>query len=79
MYVGLHGENHEDAARMLASIAVVLMDQGKSAEALAVQEKVLDINRHTLGSDSDDVAMSLFNLGNAYCDQGMLEEGLARF
>ena len=40
--------------------------------------KVLDIRRRTLGSDHDDVAMSLLNLGVAYFEQEMMEEALAR-
>ncbi|NRD90067.1 hypothetical protein C8024_12265 [Sphingopyxis sp. BSNA05] len=55
---------HKQMISILNNISVVLSMTGKAEEALAIQQKVLDIRRETDGTDSSSYAAALFNIGS---------------
>jgi len=56
--------NHKQMISTLNNISVVLSMTGKAEEALAIQQKVLDIRRETDGTESSSYAAALFNIGS---------------
>ncbi|VWX58420.1 CHAT domain-containing tetratricopeptide repeat protein [Sphingorhabdus sp. 109] len=55
---------HKQMISILNNISVVLSMTGKAEEALAIQQKVLDIRRETEGTESSAYAAALFNIGS---------------
>lgn len=56
--------NHKQMISTLNNISVVLSMTGKAAEAITIQQKVLDIRRETDGPESASYAAALFNIGS---------------
>ena len=52
------------------------VDQGRTTEAVAMQQRVLAINEKVAGPDSPDVARALSNLANSYKELGRPAEAV---
>jgi len=83
MLVSLRSEDHQLVGNLLGNLASVLGQlRGKGEQVreqvLAVRQKAHEVTLRAYGSDSDDTVSSLLSLGNAYRDQAMPEEALAR-
>jgi eukaryotic-like serine/threonine-protein kinase len=69
------GNAHQAVAGTLSDLAIVKMDQGSSAEAIALSSEALAIRRAIFGERADVVANSIRNLASIYCRSGLIEKG----
>ncbi|KAL3938790.1 MAG: hypothetical protein SGBAC_006376 [Bacillariaceae sp.] len=68
-----------DTATSYISRAVVLQNQGKLEEAMALYQKALDIRLKVLGPDHEGTAGAYVGLANVEHDQGRPEEAMVLF
>jgi len=68
--VATEGDRVLQEARKLNSDSIRLFREGKYDEALLLSERVLDIREKTLGSDHQDVAIAVNNIGRLYYHKG---------
>ncbi len=61
------------------NMAIVLSEQGKHAEALALYEQALSGFRSSLGDAHPDTLTCMFNIAALWYDQGRHAEALERF
>jgi CHAT domain-containing protein/Tfp pilus assembly protein PilF len=73
------GAEHADTAQSYDNLAITLGDQGKYAEAEAMDRRALAIRLKALGADHPDTALSYNNLANALFGQGKYAEAEATF
>jgi tetratricopeptide (TPR) repeat protein len=63
----------------MMNMAIVLQQQGKHAEALALYERALSGLRSSLGDAHPDTLMCMFNIAVVWHNQGCHAEALERF
>uniref|UniRef100_A0A7S1HMI9 MYND-type domain-containing protein n=1 Tax=Hemiselmis andersenii TaxID=464988 RepID=A0A7S1HMI9_HEMAN len=68
-----------DAEKVLSDMVLVLQDQGKMVDALAMQERILGDRRRTYGSDSEAVAHALLNMGHTLRQENKHGEASAKY
>ena len=68
------GPDHPDLSNTLGNYALLLMDQGRHAEAEPLLQRALSIRERALGLKHPAVANTLSSLGGLYRDTGRLDE-----
>ena len=71
------GEEHPDTLASMSDLAIIYRVQGRTGEAAALQEEVLQKRRRILGEEHPDTLRSMNNLANTYSDQGRTAEAAA--
>jgi tetratricopeptide (TPR) repeat protein len=61
------------------NIGIVLMDQGKLAEAMELYQEVLRVRVATLGPEHPDVGNTYYNITCAHSLAGSISDALANF
>jgi len=70
------GENHEDVAEILDSLAKIAMGQGRPVEAEEMLERAGKIKASLLGAEHSEVAESSIRLADLYSKQERYQEAL---
>ncbi|HSY17854.1 MAG TPA: tetratricopeptide repeat protein [Candidatus Acidoferrales bacterium] len=70
----LFGDEHPSLAQSLNTLALVLRNEGKLAEAEPVRREALAMQRKLLGAESTEVATTLSNLGELLVAENKLDE-----
>ncbi|MGD9683302.1 MAG: tetratricopeptide repeat protein, partial [Candidatus Obscuribacterales bacterium] len=70
------GENHEDVAEILDSLAKIAMGQGRPVEAEEMLERAGKIKASLLGAEHTEVAESSIRLADLYSKQERYQEAL---
>ncbi|HUS31330.1 MAG TPA: serine/threonine-protein kinase [Kofleriaceae bacterium] len=76
-FVHTYGENHPDVALADTNLALVYLDAGDGAKALATLRRAVSIQEHVLGADHTELAAALYNLAVAERDGNDLDSALA--
>lgn len=74
-----HDANHPEMLRARAGLAVAELDAGNVGAASALLEPLLDVQREVFGPQSNEVALTLRNLGLVAMARGELENAAQRF
>jgi len=64
------GPEHPDTVASMVSLAVVLADEGRSADAEKLYRDALDIQRRALGPENRNTLNSMSNLASTLSDEG---------
>jgi tetratricopeptide (TPR) repeat protein len=64
------GREHPDALYTMNNLANVYAEEGKYAQAEALQSQTLEIRRRVLGPEHPDTLRSMMNLARIYADEG---------
>lgn len=70
------GEDHEDVAEILDSLAKIAMSQARPVEAEEMLERAGKIKAKLLGAEHSEVAESSIRLADLYCKQEKYQEAL---
>jgi Flp pilus assembly protein TadD len=70
----LLGEEHPDTLTSMGNLAITYWAQGRTAEAAALQEEVLEKQKRLLGEEHPDTLKSMGNLAITYRAQGRTTE-----
>jgi hypothetical protein len=76
IYLTILGAEHPETLTSMNNLAVTYGDQGRTAEAAALKEEVLEKRRRILGAEHPDTLTSMTNLANTYRDQGRTAEAV---
>ncbi|KFZ16727.1 hypothetical protein V501_02084 [Pseudogymnoascus sp. VKM F-4519 (FW-2642)] len=71
------GKEHPSTLMSMNNLAASLHQQGKNAEAEAMQRQTLQLRETVLGKDHPDTLMSMNNLAESLRQQGMYAEAEA--
>jgi len=78
-YTKAHGESHPDTATQLASMAMVLQEEGQLEDALPIFEKAHKVHRETLGTNAKETLRDLEHMGQIHYLQGNLEAAVSSY
>jgi len=77
IYRRILGEEHPDTLRSMNYLALTFLDQGRTEEAAALQEEVVEKRKLILGAEHPDTLTSMNNLALTYRDQGRTADAAA--
>ena len=79
IYTDLLGEDHPDTLTSMNNLAATYWALGRTNEAAALHEKVLESRKRTLGEEHPDTLTSIYNLALTYWDLSRRNEAIELF